>query len=90
VYAAGLEQDDPWRVSTAGGPTQSRELTALRRHKPGDRVKLVFVDRRGRPKEATITLTEDPTLEVVPAETISGGSLTAAQRAFRERWLGRQ
>jgi hypothetical protein len=53
-------------------------------------VKLVFVDRRGRPKEATITLTEDPALEVVPVETTSGGALTATQRAFRERWLGRQ
>jgi predicted metalloprotease with PDZ domain len=89
VYAAGLEQDDiverldGQRVNTAG------ELNAvLWRHKPGDRVKFVFVGRSGRAREATITLVEDPSIEVVPVETTSGGSLSVAQRAFRERWLG--
>ena len=33
-----------------------------------------------------MTLAEDPHLEVVPAE--HGGTLTAAQKTFRDRWLG--
>ena len=58
----------------------------LQRHKPGDKVPVVFVDRTGAAKTATITLAEDPHAEVVPVE--SGGTLTAAQKAFRDRWLG--
>ena len=38
-------------------------------------------------KTASITLAEDPHLEVVPVET-SGTNLTLTQRAFRDRWLG--
>ena len=37
-------------------------------------------------RTARVTLAEDPHLEVVPAE--HGGTLTAAQKAFRDRWLG--
>jgi predicted metalloprotease with PDZ domain len=91
AYAAGLEQDDVverfdgQRVNTVG-----EFNTALWRHKPGDRVKLTFVGRSGRAREATITLAEDPSIEVVPVETIGGAALGATQRAFRERWLGRQ
>jgi predicted metalloprotease with PDZ domain len=91
VYAAGLEQDDLLESFDGRRVNSLNELNALlSRHKPGDRVKIVFVDRRSRAKEATITLAEDPTLEVVPAETIGGGALTPAQRQFRERWLGKQ
>jgi len=53
------------------------------RHKPGDRISITFVDRTGRAKTATITLAEDPELEVVPVY-----SPTAAQKAFRDAWLG--
>ena len=48
-----MERFDGQRVNS------SASLNAfLWRHKPGDRVKLVFVDRSRRSKEATITLTE--------------------------------
>jgi predicted metalloprotease with PDZ domain len=91
VYAAGLEQDDVVERFDGQRVNSLNEINAvLWRHKPGDRVKLVFVDRTSRAKEATVTLIEDPSIEVVPVETVSGGTLTAAQRAFRERWLGRQ
>jgi hypothetical protein len=33
-----------------------------------------------------LVLAEDPTVEVIPIER-SGRPLTAAQRAFRERWV---
>jgi predicted metalloprotease with PDZ domain len=87
IYAAGVEQDDDLRdvdgqrIATADGLD-----TVLRRHKPGDRVAIVFVDRTGASKTATVTLAEDPRLEVVPVE--HGGTLTAAEKAFRDRWLG--
>jgi hypothetical protein len=58
----------------------------MQRHKPGDRVTVVFTDRTGASKTATITLTEDPHVEVVPVE--SAGALTVAQQTFRSRWLG--
>ena len=59
----------------------------LQRHKPGDTVSIAFVDRGGAAKTATITLAEDPHVEVVPSES-AGGSLSVAQKAFRSRWLG--
>jgi len=59
---------------------------ALARKKPGDIVSIVFVDRAGASRTGRATLGEDPHLEVVPVE--QGGTLTPAQRAFRDRWLG--
>jgi hypothetical protein len=63
------------------------DVTAvLRRHKPGDRVPVTFVDRSGSSRSASIVLAADPHVEVVPAET-AGGTLTPAQRSFRDGWL---
>jgi hypothetical protein len=39
------------------------------------------------PKTAAAVLAEDPHVEVVPSES-TGAGLTAAQRAFRQNWLG--
>jgi hypothetical protein len=57
----------------------------LQRHKPGDTVPIVFVDRMGIPKTASVTLAEDPHVDVVPIEP---AALTPAQQTFRTRWLG--
>jgi predicted metalloprotease with PDZ domain len=87
VYAAGLEQDDD--LQQIGGQrvnTDGDIASALQRHKPGDTVPIVFVDRTGAVRTASVTLTEDPHVEVVPAE--SAGALPPAQQAFRDRWLG--
>ena len=59
----------------------------LSRHKPGDRVPLRFVRRSGETVNATLTLEEDPRMEVVLLEK-TGGMLTDEQRRFRESWLG--
>jgi len=48
---------------------------------------VMFNERAGAPKTASLTLIEDPRLELVPAESI-GAPLTPAQREFRTRWLG--
>jgi hypothetical protein len=44
------------------------------------------VDRTGGQRTSTLQLGEDPSLELVPIESI-GGPLRADQRAFRSGWL---
>jgi len=88
IYAAGVDQDDEIQVMGGDRIRSIDDVNAvLRRHKPGDRVEMVFVDRGGAPKTASITLGEDQRREVVPVEA-AGGSLTPAQRSFRDAWLG--
>jgi predicted metalloprotease with PDZ domain len=84
IYTAGIDQDD--ELQTIDGTRIAAEAdvaAVLQRHKPGDKVAVTFVDRTGIPKTATIALAEDPHIEVVP-----DGTPTAAQQAFRARWLG--
>ena len=86
IYAAGLDEDD--ELQSVGGQriAAAEDLaTAVQKHKPGDTVQVVFVDRTGVAKTANVTLAEDPHTEVVPADA---ASLTAAQKAFRDGWLG--
>jgi predicted metalloprotease with PDZ domain len=86
IYAAGIDQDDELlQLDGQRITTEADVATALQRRKPGDRIAVVFVDRTGSPKTATITLVENPHVDVVPAETLH--ALTPAQQSFRERWL---
>jgi predicted metalloprotease with PDZ domain len=88
IYAAGLDQDDEIQQLDGGRVGSSNDVNAtLRRHRPGDRIPVTYIDRTGTTKTANITLAEDPHLEVVPVET-AGANLTLPQRAFRDRWLG--
>ena len=89
AYAAGLEQDDVIRTldgDAVSSPARLQEI--LKRHKPGDEIKVEFVRRSG-PATATITLVEDPSLEIVTLES-TGATPTDAQKAFRAAWLGSQ
>jgi predicted metalloprotease with PDZ domain len=84
LYAAGIEQDDEVRELDGQRIVADSDVSAVLAHrKPGDRISITFVDRTRRTKTATITLAENPGLEVVPVE-----SPTAAQKAFRDAWLG--
>jgi predicted metalloprotease with PDZ domain len=86
IYAAGLDEDDA--LQSIGGQRIAGAddlATAVQKHKPGDTVQVVFVDRTGVAKTASVTLAEDPHTEVVP---VDAASLTAAQKAFRDGWLG--
>jgi predicted metalloprotease with PDZ domain len=84
IYNAGIDQDDELRTLDAQRVTGDGDVQAvLQRHKPGDSIGVGFVDRTGVLKTTTVTLGEDPHIEVVSVD-----SLTAAQRSFRERWLG--
>jgi predicted metalloprotease with PDZ domain len=84
AYAAGLEQDDELQEVAGHRVSGDSDLSAiLGRHKPGDRVAVVFADRTGRSKSVTVVLAEDPHVEIVPI-----AAPTDAQKAFRDRWLG--
>ncbi len=87
VYAAGLDRGD--ELLSIGGtavnsPSQLEE--AIQRRKPGDQVR-VSIRSRGTIRDVTITIEEDPRLHVIPVEQ-TGRQLTAAERTFREAWLG--
>jgi predicted metalloprotease with PDZ domain len=90
AYAAGIDQDDTL-LKIAGERVTSAETVniVLGRHRPGERVTIIYIDRTGTTKTAPIVLAENPHVDMVPAEA-AGGSLTPAQRAFRDRWLKSQ
>jgi predicted metalloprotease with PDZ domain len=88
AYAAGLDLDDELRQVDGTRVGSADDLAAvMKRHKPGDRISVVYADRSGIPKSTEVTLAEDPRLEIVPGEA-AGARPTAEQRAFRASWLG--
>ncbi len=88
LYQAGVAQDD--QLISLGGINLSSSNAwenAMSKLKPGERVSLRFVRRSGETVDTTVTLEEDPRVEVVLIEK-SGGTLTDDQRRFRDAWLG--
>jgi predicted metalloprotease with PDZ domain len=87
IYRAGIEQDDELQQVDGQKIGSDTDLVnALARHRPGETIAIVFVDRTGSVKTAGVALAEDPHLEVVPAEK-TGAALSAAEQQFRDRWL---
>ena len=86
AYDAGLDVGDAI-VTIDDQPATSNAWSGLIQRKPGDVVKLTIRRRDGSTVNKTMTLKADPTLEVVAVEQ-AGGTLTDAQRAFRESWFG--
>jgi predicted metalloprotease with PDZ domain len=87
AYAAGLDQDDELRQVDDDRVRSPEEVAAVvQRHRPGDRLRVRYLDRTGVEKTTAVTLVADPHLEVVPVEA-TGAAMTPAQRAFREHWL---
>jgi predicted metalloprotease with PDZ domain len=87
AYVAGLDLDDEVRRLDGRDVRSVADVAdILSRRRPGDRIEVTFADRTGVPRTSVITLGEDPALELVPIES-TGGVLTAAQKAFRARWL---
>ncbi|HEX6938773.1 MAG TPA: PDZ domain-containing protein [Longimicrobiales bacterium] len=87
VYDAGIDRGD--RILSLDGHalTSEADLAAvLAAHAPGDHIPVTY-EQRGRTRSATITLVEDPTLEVVTFEK-AGRPLTEEIRALRAAWLG--
>jgi predicted metalloprotease with PDZ domain len=87
LYRAGVAQDDQLLSLDGielGDPSQVESI--LGKHKPGSSLRLRFVRRGGERVETTVTLEEDLRIEIVPIEA-AGGSLTSAQKQFREGWI---
>jgi predicted metalloprotease with PDZ domain len=86
AYAAGIDRDDEilsFDGEAVGSAERLNEI--VRRRKPGDKVPVV-VRRRGVSEPLTVTIEEDPGLELVPTET-AGGVLSPRQKAVRDAWF---
>lgn len=81
AFEAGLEQGDVI-VSIDG-----KAFESVKGRKPGERLALQVRRPTGKTVSLTLVLADDPTLEAVAVED-DGGTLTSAQKAFRESWLG--
>jgi predicted metalloprotease with PDZ domain len=88
AYIAGLDLDDEIIEMDGRRVSSVEEVEAtLSRRRPGDTVALLFADRSGTPRTTTVTLAPNPHVDLVPIEA-AGSALTAAQKAFRDQWLG--
>ncbi|WP_420124808.1 M61 family metallopeptidase [Longimicrobium sp.] len=87
VYQAGLSADDVI-LSLDGRPTPNPDAlrAVLDAHRAGDVVAVEFM-QRGHRRSGSMTLAENPALEVVAYE-VAGMPVTAEMRAFRGAWLG--
>lgn len=87
LYQAGLDIDDRI-IALDGQPVTTNESlrTQLNQHKPGDVLPLTYT-HRGQAKTASVTLAENPALDIQLIET-SGQALPAAIQNFRQNWLG--
>ena len=90
AYAAGLDQDDTV-TQIAGERVTSAEAvnTVISRHRPGERVTIAVHRPHRRDGTSSLVLAENPHVDVAAVES-AGGSLSYAQRAFRDRWLKSQ
>ena len=85
IYAAGIDEDDDLQQMDGTRITGSGDVSSvLQRHKPGDTITIVYMNRAVAAKTAKVTLAEDPHVDVVGLEP------DVAQRAFRDRWLNSQ
>jgi len=88
LYKAGVAQDD--QIVSVGGVAVAAPQAVtdvLAKHAPGASIPLRFVRRSGgEPVTATVTLEEDPRVEIVTAES-TGAAVTPEQRQLRTAWL---
>jgi predicted metalloprotease with PDZ domain len=84
LYKAGVDLDD--EIQQLDGQHVANEgdvAGVLQKHRPGDEIAIVFRDRTGASKTASVRLAESPQVDVIAA-----ANPTPPQRAFRDRWLG--
>ncbi|MBV9937023.1 MAG: M61 family metallopeptidase, partial [Acidobacteriaceae bacterium] len=87
LYQAGLEKGDLLKELDGKEIKAGTDMDALlRKHKPGDRVKLKVRTRAGE-RQGEVVLGEDPQLELVTFEQ-AGRAVTPDIAAFRKAWLG--
>ena len=89
AYVAGLDVDDVLLTIDGKDINAVAAVDAIiDAHRPGDTISITYL-YRGEQKTTTLTLTENPTLEVVTIEN-TGGILTPAMQTFRDSWLNSQ
>jgi predicted metalloprotease with PDZ domain len=87
AYTAGLDRGDELLSLDGTKVASVQELQKLLGlQKPGAALPIAFL-RRGQEVQSTVTLSEDERLEIAPIESTDGGTLTPAQKAFRDAWL---
>lgn len=86
LYNAGVENEDVLLKLDGKKLASAKALQEiLKKHKPGDTVSLEF-EQRSQAKKVTVTLIENPALEVVSVEK-SGQTLSESAKKLRENWL---
>ncbi|MBA9076843.1 M61 family metallopeptidase [Rufibacter quisquiliarum] len=89
LYQAGLDRNDVILAIDGKKLKDRKELDSLlTTHKPGEQVALEVL-QNGEPKKVTLTLAQEPELELVPLEE-SGQKVSAEVKARREAWLKSQ
>ena len=86
AYTAGIDEGD-LIVAVNGEKPAGALVQLVRAMKPGDVVKVTVRARDGKERVRDVTVKADPHVQIVPIEA-TGGTPSAAQRAFRESWLG--
>jgi predicted metalloprotease with PDZ domain len=87
VHAAGLDRGDEIVAVEGVSITSAAQIEEIvSRRRPGDTIRL-SIRHRGIAADVVVTLAEDPTQHIVPAES-TGRSLSTAEREFRASWLG--
>ena len=89
LYTAGIDRgDEIIRIGRFNIDAERDWKRALKRHEPGQTVKVEFVGRAGL-SSAEVTFTEDETIEIVAVEDGNEEevNLSDAQMAFRDAWL---
>jgi predicted metalloprotease with PDZ domain len=87
LYEAGVEGGDRIvRLGTTAITSDTAWRAVASQLKPGDTTPITFV-QRGVERTAMLRVGANPQLRVVPVEE-DGGTLTDAQRRFRQAWLG--
>ncbi len=87
LYQAGIDRGDVI-TELDGRPLESKDYldALLDEHQPGDGIGIAWLSRVKR-YQTTITLTGDPTLELVSYED-AGLKLSKSMREFRDHWFG--
>ncbi|MFC5272182.1 M61 family metallopeptidase [Adhaeribacter terreus] len=86
LYKAGVENEDILLKLNGKKITSAKSLeNILKKHKPGDNVILEF-EQRGQVKKTTVTLIENPDMEVVTIEK-TGKTLSDSTKKLRDSWL---
>lgn len=86
VYNAGLDAGDVILKADGHDINTQQDFDAIvAAKKPGDKIVVDYANRTGS-HQTTVTLAENPYLEVVTYEQ-AGKTLTPDQQAFRNKWL---